>query len=356
VTGDPIPRLDTALAARAHLVDPEHRGAFRAFHGHLEGDPRFVVDVYAATAVVYRHGRGADGRDANPGANPGANPDADPEADPEADSALDALVDRVRAALPWLRAVVVKERDGAAEAARRGRLVWAAPGAEPDAVVVEHGVRYAVDLLLNQDAGFYLDTRELRRWLLDHAEGRTVLNTFAYTGSLGVAARAGGGARVVHTDLSARFLAVAKASYALNGFAIDRRDFVARDFFSFVRGAKLRGERFDLVVLDPPFFSSTDHGALDLNRDTARLVNKVRPLVASGGALVVVNNALYLSGADFLAELEALCAGGWLSVDALIGVPPDVTGTAATRVGAPPVDPAPFAHSTKIAVLGVRHR
>lgn len=352
MTADPTPRLEAALAARAPFVDPEHRSAFRAFHGHLEGDPRFVVDVYGATAVVYRHGRGSEAS-----APDGAPADVPATSRPAAtDPALDALVARVRAALPWLRVVVVKERDGATDAARCGRVAWAAAGAEPDTVVVEHGVRYAVDLLLNQDAGLYLDTRELRRWLLAHSAGRTVLNTFAYTGSLGVAARAGGAARVVHTDLNARFLAVAKASYALNGFAVDRRDFVARDFFSFVRGAKLRGERYDTVVLDPPFFSSTEHGALDLNRDTARLVNKVRPLVASGGALVVVNNALYLSGADFVRELEALCAGGWMTVEALVGVPADVAGTAATRVGAPPVDPAPFVHSTKIAVLGVRHR
>ena len=356
MTGDPTPRLEAALAARAAFVDPEHRGAFRAFHGHLEGDPRFVVDVYGATAVIYRHG-GSEAADA--AATPDRATMVRPAATPVAagpDPTVAALVARVRAALPWLRAVIVKERNGATDAARRGRLEWAAPGAGPDTVVLEHGVQYAVDILLNQDAGFYLDTRDLRRWLLDHGEGRTVLNTFAYTGSLGVAARAGGAARVVHTDLSARFLAVAKASYALNGFEVDRRDFVARDFFSFVRGAKLRGERYDTVVLDPPFFSSTDHGALDLNRDSVRLINKVRPLVASGGALVVVNNALYLSGADFLRELEEVCAGGWLSIDALIGVPSDVTGTAATRVATPPVDPAPFAHSTKIAVLGVRHR
>lgn len=338
MTGDPISRLETALVARTPLIDAEHRGAFRAFHGHLEGDPRFVVDVYGATAVTYRQGRGVIAHDA------------------ETDQETDPLVAQLRRALPWLRAVVVKERDGTTDAARRGRLAWAAPGAGPDTEVLEHGVRYAVDLLLNQDAGFYVDTRELRRWLLDHSAGRTVLNTFAYTGSLGVSARAGGAARVVHTDLSARFLSVAKASYALNDYEVDRRDFVARDFFSFVRGAKLRGERYDTVVLDPPFFSSTDHGALDLNRDTARLINKVRPLVASGGALVVVNNALYLSGADFLRELERLCAGGWLSIEALIGVGADVTGTAATRVGAPPVDPAPFDHSTKIAVLRVRHK
>ena len=64
MTARPTPHLEAALAARAHLVDPEHRAAFRAFHGHLEGDPRFVVDVYGATAVVYRHGRTSAPRDA----------------------------------------------------------------------------------------------------------------------------------------------------------------------------------------------------------------------------------------------------------------------------------------------------
>jgi len=322
--------LDAALAARAHFVDAAHETAFRLFNGHLEGDPRWVIDAYGRTAVVYRHGG--------------------------EDTGLDTVLERLRARLPWLETIVVKEREGP-DQARRGRVAFQASGSVgPDTRVSEHGVRYAVDPLLNQDAGFYLDTGELRRWLLDHADGKTVLNTFAYTGSLGVAALAGGAARVLHTDLNPRFLDVAKVSTALNGLPVDRRDFVARDFFSFVRGAKLRGERFDLAILDPPFFSSTAHGELDLSRDTTRLVNKLRPLVHGGGKLVVVNNALFLPGAAFLAELEALCAGGWLTIEALIGVPEDVTGYPETRVGTAPVDPAPFDHSTKIAVLGVRHR
>lgn len=329
------PPLAAALAARAGLADADHRGAFRAFHGPLEGDPRFVVDVYAATAVVYRHA----------------------PADAAGDAALAALLGALRAAYPWLRVAILKERDPAADPeARRGRVAWSLPDAVPDVEVVEHGVRYAVDPLLNQDAGLYLDTRLLRRWLLDHSAGRTVLNTFAYTGSLGVAARAGGAARVVHTDLNARFLDLAKRSTALNGFPSERRDFVARDFFSFVRGAKLRGERFDTVVLDPPFFSATAGGTVDLARDALRLVNKVRPLVANGGALVVVNNALYLSGAAWMAQLEAACAGGWLAIEERIGVPDDAKGYPGTRVGALPTDPAPFDHATKIVVLRVRHK
>ncbi len=336
------PVVATAVAARSHLAEGGQTTAFRLCNGHLEGDPRFVVDAYGTAAVIYHQAEHDDDSDA-----------------------LDAVVAWLPTALPWLRAVVVKERPGATDEARRGRVAWKSVGDVDGATsttaplpreVLEHGVRYAVDLLMHQDAGFYLDTRLLRRWLIDTSEGLSVLNTFAYTGSLGVAARAGGAARVLHTDLKARYLDVARASYALNGFAAPRTDFQARDFWSFVKGARLRGERFDRVILDPPFYASTDKGTVDLNRDTIRLINKVRPLVHSGGSLVVVNNALFLPGVEFMRELEALCVGGWLEIERVIGVPDDVTGYASTRVGAPPVDPAPFTHSTKIVVLTVRHK
>lgn len=326
--------VEAAVAARSSLIDEEHTAAFRLFNGHLEGDPRYVIDAYGTTAVTYHR--------------------PDPRDD---DGELAAVVARLRAALPWLQAIVVKEREGATDEARRGRVVYQQPDrAGPTTSIVEHGVRYAVDLLMNQDAGFYLDTRLLRRWLIDDSAGNEVLNTFAYTGSLGVAARAGGAARVLHTDLKRRFLNVAKASYALNGFRVERQDFQARDFFSFVRGAKLAGTRFDRVILDPPFFSSTRGGTVDVNRNTAGLINKVRPLVRSGGRLVVVNNALFVSGAEFMRELEALCVGGWMTIERIIGVPEDVTGYPSTRRGEPPVDPAPFDHATKIVVLSVAHK
>lgn len=331
---DPLSRIDGAVAARADLIGGEDPTAFRLFNGHLEGDGRYVIDAYGATVVIYHHG--------------------EPLA--EGDEAFSALVARLHERLPSVRTVILKERKSTLHDRRRGRVV-SADRAEPvvDDVVREHGVRYAVDLLMRQDAGFYLDTRHLRRWLQDHGAGASVLNTFAYTGSLGVAARAGG-ASVLHTDRDARVLAVAKASYALNGFPVDRRDFRARDFWSFVRDMKGRAERFDVVVLDPPFFSSTTGGRVDLNRRTTQLVNKVRPLVQSGGKLVLVHNSLFVSGAELMRELDALCTGGWLRVDASIDVPEDVAGFASTRVRASVTDPAPFNHSTKIVVLEVRHR
>ncbi len=132
----------------------------------------------------------------------------------------------------------------------------------PDRKIREHGVWYSVDLTMSRDAGLYLDTRHLRKWAIDHLRGKTVLNSFAYTGSLGVAAMGGGAKRVVHLDLSRKFLNVAKTSYTLNGFPIHKKDFISGDFFPVVSRLKRTGALFDCVFLDPPFFASTDKGTL----------------------------------------------------------------------------------------------
>lgn len=321
--------LGDALDARAGLFEPRHESAFRLFNGFYAGRPSLCADLYAGTLVLHNY--------------------ADPPA--PADALVRAAAAFYQGRLPWLRAILVKARHADAEEERRGVL---AAGDTLDRFVREGGVWYAVDLRINQDCGFYLDTRELRAWAKESLAGKSVLNTFAYTGSLGVAARAGGAARVVQLDLSRAFLSVAKDSYTRNGFPIRRADFVADDFWPAVARLRREGTRFDCVFVDPPLFSRTRRGTVDLVEDGARILNKVRPLVADGGSLVAVNNALFVSGAAYLASLEELCADGYLSIERLIPVPEDFLGAAPAP--ALPADPAPFNHPTKIAVLRVRRK
>jgi 23S rRNA (cytosine1962-C5)-methyltransferase len=68
---------------------------------------------------------------------------------------------------------------------------------------------------------------------------------------------------------------------------------------------------------------------------------------------VVINNALYLSGGDLMAEITSLCQRKYLHLERILPVPHDITGTPDTIVDAPPVDPAPFNHPTKIIILKV---
>ena len=322
--------LESALRARASLLDERHESAFRLFNGFHEGNPDLVIDVYARTLIIHNYA------DTPAGGLP----------------AVDAARIFLRSSLPWLRTVILKTRNAPDPDGRRGRVI---EGETPDRKIREHGVWYSVNLTMNRDASLYLDTRNLRKWVIDHLGGKTVLNTFAYTGSLGVAALGGGAKRVVHLDLNRKFLNVAKTSYTLNGFPIDKKDFISGDFFPVVSRLKRSGELFDCVFLDPPFFSSTEKGTVNLS-EGKRLINKVRPLIADGGWLVAVNNALFLSGEEYMAMLEELCTDGYLRVESIIPVPEDFTGYPDTRAGEFVVDPAPFNHPTKIVVIKVKRK
>ena len=328
----PLPKLlDQCMVARAALFDAAHESAFRLFNGFTEGCPDLVIDLYSSTVVLTNY--------------------ADP---PQVGQAwIIAAQDFLQTRLPWLRAGILKTRNGKSAAEKHGTSLF---GDKPDRKIKEHGVWYAVNPIMHQDAGLYLDTRNLRRWAFDHLQGQTVLNTFAYTGSLGVAALAGGAKRTVHLDRNPQFLDLAMESYALNGLPVHKRDFIAADFFRQIGQFKRTDQRFDAVFLDPPFFSASSTGVVDQIHESARLINKVRPLINDGGTLVAVNNAVYVSGQDYLQTLEALCADGYLKIMELIPVPDDFAGYPETRGGTPITDPTPFNHSTKIAVLQVRRK
>ncbi len=324
--------LEAALAARAACcddwLDSRHTTAVRLFNGFAEGFPTLVVDVYARTLVLHDY------------------------AEPHDAESISAALSFYQNHLPWLQSALLKQRNAADPIARNGVLLM---GETTDRKISEHGVWYAAELALNRDAGFYLDTRNLRAWALANLRGKAVLNTFAYTGSLGVAGLAGGATRVVQLDLNRAFLNVAKTSCTLNGFPIDRKDYVSTDFWPAISRLNHEGARFDCVFLDPPFFAATAKGVVDVENNYARLMNKVRPLINDGGWLVAINNGLYVSGANFMATLEGLCADGYLTIEELIAVPPDCTGLAATTAQGL-TDAAPFNHATKIAVLRVRRK
>ncbi|MGH9802455.1 MAG: class I SAM-dependent methyltransferase [Blastocatellia bacterium] len=327
--------LAGALAARSALFDARHESAFRLFNGFTEGLPSLAVDLYAQTLVLHDYSE-------------------TPEAKfPESQPTIAAAQQFYQSRLPRISAVLLKTRNAKTPEARNGVLL---SGEKPATKIREHDVWYSVALQLNRDASFYLDTRSLRAWILQNLGGQRVLNTFAYTGSLGVAALAAGASRVVQLDLNRTFLNVAKTSYTLNGFPINKSDFQTGDFWPLASRMIRAGELFDCVLLDPPFFASTGKGMVDAKKNYDRLINKVRPLIADGGRLVAVNNALFVSGKEFQKTLTALSADGYLEIEELISVAEDFTGYDLTQVAADVISPSPFNHSTKIAVLRVRRK
>ncbi len=321
--------LEQALDARKSLFDAAHQSALRLFNGFSEGNSDLAIDVYASTLVFHNYA------------------DDVPQGLSVVKEAQHFLLNQ----FSWLRAGILKARNGKTQEEKRGQLLF---GNKPDRKIQEHGVWYAIDLTMNRDASFYLDTRNLRQWLIENMHDKSVLNTFAYTGSFGVAATAGGASRVVQLDLNRQFLNLAKESYTLNDFPIHKNDFIPTDFFPAIGKFKRAGETFDCVLIDPPFFSTTSKGKVDQENESARLINKVRPLIGDGGALVAINNALYVSGKEYMQTLESLCKDGYLKIKELIPVPEDIAGY--NNVSAAITDPSPFNHSTKIVILDVKRK
>lgn len=328
-TFDLLHAIDAALAIRKSLLNESSYSALRLFNGFTEGCPDLVVDLYARTLVVF-----------------------DYSARPHSVEDWKFLFAWYQSQIPWLESGMLKSRASDDLALRRGVLCFGSHLADR---ICENGIWYALNLNMNQDASLYLDTRMLRAWLFENAASKDVLNTFAYTGSLGIAAAAGGAHKVISSDLNRRFLELARRSAQLNQIPENRHRLQIGDFFSQVASFKHSGTLFDIVISDPPFFSSTSKGQVQLVGQSRRIINKLRPLVRDGGFLISINNALFVSGTDYLNELNDLCKDGYLSLEEILPVPQDFIGRS-TSAAVWPADPAPFNHPTKIAVLRVRRK
>jgi 23S rRNA (cytosine1962-C5)-methyltransferase len=159
-------------------------------------------------------------------------------------------------------------------------------GGEPPAPFLENDLRFVADVAGGQKTGFFLDQRENRSRLRALARGATVLNLFSYSGAFSIAGLAGGAARAVDVDSSAAALGLAREHRRANGFEADEADFVEADVFEDVRRRAAAGERWDIVVCDPPAFAKKK---ADVDRAARgyKDVNRVAmALVAPGGWLL----------------------------------------------------------------------
>jgi 23S rRNA (cytosine1962-C5)-methyltransferase len=186
-----------------------------------------------------------------------------------------------------------------------------------DLPVLEAGVRYRALMGPQLSTGLFLDQRPQRAWLRQHAGGLRILNTFAHAGGFSIAA-ACAGAETVSIDLSRTWLERIPPMLVDNGVNPSAHDQIYGDVFDWVRRLTNRGERFDLVILDPP---STSVGKKKKRwsaaRDYPELVRLAAPLVAPGGALWTATNHRQISPKRFVhlvgsavppgAQLERIC-------------------------------------------------
>lgn len=256
-------RVQRALAHRRAMISGTD--AVRLVFGEADGLPGLIVDYYVAARGAAHTGDAA-ARAAEGGA-------AAPVAPGDGEGRGQLVCQFMAAGVEhWKGAIVaalvaatgcpnvyersdvsIREKEGLEQTT--GVLAGDAP---PDTLIAnENGVLYHVDVRNGHKTGFYVDQRENRALVAQYARDRDVLNCFCYTGGFSLAALKGGAKRVVSIDSSGDALALAQRNVAANGFDAARAQWLDADAFKTLRRLVDEGERFDLIVLDPPKFAPT---------------------------------------------------------------------------------------------------
>lgn len=171
----------------------------------------------------------------------------------------------------------------------RPHLVDGDAHANLQSTVIERTLRYGVDFGAGYSVGFFIDQRENRRFVRDVAP-RSLLNCFAYTCSFSVAA-ATVGARTVSIDLSKRSLDRGRENFALNSLSTNDHQFLAGDVMEILPRLARRGEKFDVIILDPPTFSRSHRGkTFQVEQDFETLLLAALEVAERNGRILLSTN------------------------------------------------------------------
>ena len=321
-------RVAEALARRLAIIDRTRTDAFRWIHGEADRLPGVHADLYADVVVLRYDGGGA-----------------------RAFYTRAAFPQRLReaAAAAGLNVTAVLERRRGDEGGARP-LLGSLPARELE--VRENGLRFGVDLVRGQKGGLFLDQRDNRALVGTLANDRRVLNLFGYTGGFSIYAAAGGARETVTVDAAAPAIAAARRNFERNHLGSDvepsegspppatgarkpssrsparsspRARFVTGDAFAFLTEAAKSGDRYDLVISDPPAFAPSRRALAAGTRAARRLHRLAAQVTAPGGVLCAASCSSHVDRAAFLATVQdgAREAGRRFALREIRGAAPD---------------------------------
>ena len=260
-------RVARGLALRRMLGLVDGESAYRLVNAEGDGLPGFSVDIFGAYAVVCAPSRALL-----------------PYARLLAEATLATVTE------PGLAGAVIKVRaKDAQDRSNKDHIVGQAP---PEKYIVkELGAPYEVHLLGSLNVGLFPDMREQRRHIGRFVTGRRVLNTFAYTGALSIAAARAGAAAVTSVDLSSGVLAWSRENFRLSGFASgdERFRFEVADVRRFLQKEGEYGATYDTIILDPPTVSAARASQWSMKRDYPQLIALAAKLLPPSGGILWVS-------------------------------------------------------------------
>ncbi len=284
-----VETLERALSWRRRFFDPE-RASLRLVFGEADGLPGLIVDSFVGTADPSdpgRRGRWLSAQFLSLGV--------------DARKAL--ILEALERVFP---SDGIMERSDAPVRAFEGLqpAVGILAGSVPPSILIEeNGLSFAVDLAGGQKTGWFLDQRANRAAAARYARGVPVLDAFCNAGGFGLACAAAGAASVLAVDSSPEAIRAARANAERNGFA-ERFRFEEGNAFDLLRGLERSGERFGLVVLDPPAFAKNRASIEGARRGYKDLNLRALKLLEPGGVLVTCSCSFWFGPELFRSMLE----------------------------------------------------
>ena len=270
-----VRRLSVAkdLRRALGLIDNPQNNTYRLVHGEGDNLPGLIIDVYNHTAVMQAHSAGMHIYRME-----------------IADALTEVMGDVIQniyykseTTLPF-KADLLATENGFIK------------GGSPDNVAMENGLKFHVDWLKGQKTGFFVDQRENRALLERYANGRSVLNMFCYTGGFSFYAMRGG-AKLVHSvDSSAKAIDLTNKNVGLNFPGDKRHEAYAEDALKFLDNM---GDRYDLIILDPPAFAKHRDALRNALRGYTKLNAKAFEKIRPGGILFTFSCSQVVSKQDF---------------------------------------------------------
>ncbi len=262
-------RIAEALSLRDRLFDAPH---YRLVHAEADGLPGLVIDRYGDVIAVQANTAGMD--------------------------AATPLIVEALTALVGPRGIVARN-DSAVRAleglAEETRLL---AGDAAGAIVEENGGRFPVDLLGGQKTGWFFDQREHRARVSRLAKGASVLDAFCHTGGFGIGCAVAGAARVTLLDRSEHALATAQQAAVMNGVA-DRVTTQRGEAMEALERMVGAGQRFGVVITDPPAFAKTRKDQPAALRAYGKLARLAATLTERGGFLFIASCSHHVSPGEF---------------------------------------------------------
>lgn len=165
---------------------------------------------------------------------------------------------------------------------------------ETDVEIIENGVKYRVDVRDGQKTGFFLDQKYNRLALQKLCKDARVLDCFTHTGSFALNAGIGGAREVIGVDASQSAVDRARENAALNGLE-GRVSFLCRDVFEMLPELEAEGEKFDVVILDPPAFAKSRSSVKNAVKGYREINLRAMKLVRDGGVLATCSCSHFMT-------------------------------------------------------------